>query len=351
MTGDDTGLNGILLIDKPGLVTHGPTAAPPAASTQADARSLLTSHDVVQQVRRAGRQRRIGHTGTLDPMASGLLVLCLGWATRLVEYYQGHAKGYRAEITLGFATDTYDVLGEVTERLPVPRLAENEIEEALAGLRGSVMQTPPVYSALKQGGESIHYKARRGEDVTVAPRAVEFHEISLIEFARPDRIVIDIRCSAGAYIRSLAVDLGRLLGTAATLTALRRTAAGPFGIAEAITLDQVVAAGNDGGLAHLLLPPGARLDLPAFTADEDVLARLGHGQAVRAAELREVALTVPAAAVEGVAPSRAAQAGDVSGHTAQIRGAANELLGILRSVTIASNASGSTGWRADKWFS
>jgi tRNA pseudouridine55 synthase len=322
-------MNGLLLVDKPGLASPAPEITPD------DARAYPTSHDVVQQVRRASHQRRIGHTGTLDPMASGLLVLCLGRATRLVEYYQGHPKRYRAEITLGYATDTYDALGTITQRLPVPALSTESIEQALAPMRGEVMQTPPVYAALKQGGESIHYKARRGEEVTVKARAVTFHALTLIAFNAPDRIVLDIHCSAGAYIRSLAVDLGHALGTAATLTSLRRTAAGPFGVDEAHTPAQIAAAAAAGTLPNLLLSPGARLDLPVYTALDDVIRRLGHGQVVQADELRAAAPPDSEAALPSIA---------------QVRSADGLLLGIIRHSAQSTSAAGSTGWRAEKWF-
>jgi len=148
----DGALSGLLVIDKPGL------DGDVANSAGID---LPTSHDVVQRVRRWSRQRRIGHTGTLDPMASGVLVLCLGNATRLVEYYQGHDKEYTACVTLGSTTDTYDRLGEVTARHNVGPLEPDTIEGTLDHFRGEILQRPPVYSALKQGGESLHRKARR----------------------------------------------------------------------------------------------------------------------------------------------------------------------------------------------
>ncbi len=325
MTSDDSGVNGLLLVDKPGL------AFPALDTSMPGPRSFPTSHDVVQQVRRAAKERRIGHTGTLDPMASGLLVLCLGRATRLVEYYQGHAKRYLAEVTLGYATDTYDALGAPTATMPVPALDDERIERAIASLRGPQLQTPPVYSALKQGGESIHYKARRGEDVKVEPRAVDFHEITVLAFTAPNRLTLAIHCSAGAYIRSLAYDLGHALGTVATLTGLRRTAAGPFAVAEAHTLDAISAAAADGVLANLLLPPGARLDLPIFSAADDVVARLGHGQVVSAHELL------------ALQPSAGAE-------VAQVRAADDRLLGIIRRITPPAATAAPAGWRAEKWF-
>ena len=191
-------LHGLLLVNKPGLqqlagngYLHTPhpstkvqqPLANPVTSADKEIPRLYTSHDIVQLVRRWSGQRRIGHTGTLDPMASGLMVLCLGQATRLVEYYQGHDKSYLAEITLGRATDTYDAVGQTVTTLSVPALTESAIEEVLASFQGDILQVPPIYSALKQGGESLHRKARRGEEVTVAARPVKMHQIHLL--ARP----------------------------------------------------------------------------------------------------------------------------------------------------------------------
>jgi tRNA pseudouridine55 synthase len=314
-------ITGLLLVDKPGL-TEQRQDAPSSAG-------LPTSHDVVQRVRRWSRQRRIGHTGTLDPMASGLLVLCLGWATRLVEYYQGHDKHYRAEVTLGYATDTYDALGEVTERASVPVLNIARIEAALELFRGTVAQKPPVYSALKQGGESLHYKARRGEEVVVPERAATFHAVDLLAFTAPDRLLLNVHCSAGAYIRSLAHDLGRALGTCGTLTALRRIAAGPFAVGQAHSLATIEAAATEGRLTELLLPSGTGLDLPTVTGDADVAQRLGFGQ-----------IEPLESGPHSVEDSELAQYIDANG----------TLLGIVRLVHPQGPDGAPAFWKAEKWF-
>jgi tRNA pseudouridine55 synthase len=248
------------------------------------AERLWTSHDVVARVRRLSGQRRIGHTGTLDPMASGVLVLCLGLATRLVEYYQGEDKRYYAEVVLGCATDTYDAEGMVTATAPVPPLAPSAIERALAEFRGEVWQTPPAYSAIKQEGKALYARARSGEAVTVEARPVTFHQIDLLAFAAPNRLLLAIGCSAGAYIRSLAHDLGRSLGTLGTLAVLRREAAGHFDLADAHTLEEVEAAATQGALAALLRPPGDGLPLPAVQLAPVLRRRLGQGQHVPIAQ-------------------------------------------------------------------
>ena len=239
-----------------------------------------TSHDIVQLVRRWSHQRRIGHTGTLDPMASGLLVLCLGVATRLAEYYQGHAKQYYAEVELGFATDTYDAMGAVVERLPVPDLDLGQIEAGLQQFRGDILQRPPAYSALKQEGESLHRRARRGETVEPAARPVTIQRLDLVGFEPPARLHLRLHCSAGTYVRSVAHDLGHVLGTCAHLASLRREAAGPFMLADAHALSHIRTAADAGRLAELILPVGAELGLPRLQLSSEVARRLGHGQVV-----------------------------------------------------------------------
>ena len=264
-TGDN--LHGLLLVDKAGY--------DPA---QPDAR-LWTSHDVVARARRLSGQRRIGHSGTLDPMASGLLLLCLGQATRLVEYYQGHDKRYRAVVALGTATDSYDAVGTTVAHAPVPPLSDAEIETALARFRGDIMQTPPIYSALKQEGEALYAKARRGETVEVAARPVTIHALTLVT-RTATTLTLDVHCSAGTYIRSLANDLGEALGTVAHLAELRRNAVGNFSVTSAHTLPNLEAAAEAGTLAELLLPLGVGLGLPTLPLDAATALRLSQGQRV-----------------------------------------------------------------------
>lgn len=264
-------LHGILLVDKPSQPLG------PAAGARPSVR-LPTSHDIVQQVRRWSCQRRIGHTGTLDPMASGLLVLCLGIATRLVEYYQGHDKTYEARVALGSATDTYDAIGQVVARASVPHMTEARLQDALSAFQGVLLQKPPIFSAVKQAGESLYRKARRGEAVSVEPRPVTVHAIDLLTFTPPDQISLLIRCSAGTYIRSLAHELGHALGTVAHLCGLRRLEVGPFSVGNAFTLPAIEAAANTEGLSALLLVPGSGLAMPRLMVSEEEQVRLGYGQ-------------------------------------------------------------------------
>ncbi|HMN30250.1 MAG TPA: tRNA pseudouridine(55) synthase TruB [Caldilineaceae bacterium] len=317
-------LHGLLVVDKPGLAA---AVAPPPADAPPDQR-LPTSHDVVQRVRRWSGERRIGHTGTLDPLASGVLVLCLGQATRLVEYYQGHRKQYYAEVLLGAATDTYDRLGQVTAEASVPALNDAQIEIALRPFRGSVLQSPPAYSALKQGGESVHRKARRGETVVLAPRPVTFYQLDLLEFSAPNRLCLRLVCSAGAYVRSLAHDLGQAFGTCGHLAVLRREAAGPFSLAQAHELPVIEAAARQGRLAELLLPPGFGLELPRLTVLPAEAQRLGYGQ--------KVPLGSPGELLD-----------DSATGLAQAYAANGLFLGIIRCV---DQEAGRSVWKAEKWF-
>ncbi|MEX1018575.1 MAG: tRNA pseudouridine(55) synthase TruB [Litorilinea sp.] len=328
MAKQGSNLHGILVIDKPGWDEVSP------GRTQADIR-LPTSHDLVQRVRRWSGQRRIGHTGTLDPMASGVLVLCLGLATRLVEYYQGHDKSYDAEIVLGTSTDTYDATGMVVAQGDLPPLTPTIVETALDRFRGTIQQQPPIYSALKQDGETAYRKARRGESVELATRTVTFHALELVEIIAPDRLVLRVRCSAGTYIRSLAYDLGMALGVPAHLGRLRRTAAGAFTSAQAHTPDIIEAAASAQSLGDLLLPLGTALDLPACIVDDEQARRFGFGQ--------HVELTMPNVGEPGI------DAPKIEGPVLmQACNPTGRLLGIIRRV--AGDSVHAAVWKAEKWL-
>lgn len=247
---------GLLLIDKP----SGPT-----------------SHDVVAVVRRGAREKSVGHAGTLDPLATGLLVVCLGAATRLSEYLLGHPKAYRARVRFGQTTNTYDADGEITavsDALP-ERAA---VETALPQFRGQIQQRPPAFSAIKRGGQRAYELARRGEAVELEPRPAAVFSLELTEWAPPEA-VLEVRCAAGTYIRSLAHDLGRALGCGAHLTALRRTGAGHFSVDTAVTLDELQAEFKTGAWASRLLPLDAAVpEWPAVACSADEAWRVGHGQ-------------------------------------------------------------------------
>jgi tRNA pseudouridine55 synthase len=246
-----------------------------------------TSHDVVALVRRLSGTRRIGHGGTLDPFASGVLPLFLGHATRLVEYHLADRKAYRATICFGASSSTDDLEGDL---IPVDAPAPDRpaVEAALPAFLGEIEQRPPAYSAVKVSGRRAYALARAGATVELAPRRVRIDCLELVEWdaADPSRpiAVVEVECSAGTYVRSLARDLGAALGTGAYLGALVRTASGPFSLEAAVPLDDVrttAAAGTD-ALRAMLLPADAGLDtLPVFVLSPDEVGAASRGQFIR----------------------------------------------------------------------
>ncbi|MDA0301673.1 MAG: tRNA pseudouridine(55) synthase TruB [Chloroflexi bacterium] len=245
----------------------------------------ITSFDVVRQVRRAAHMKRVGHAGTLDPLATGVLPVALGDATRLVDELVGARKRYRAEILLGRETDTYDIEGQVTEERDASGVTEDAVRAALAPFTGTIMQTPPAYSAIKRGGEPAYKAARRGDPLTLEARPVVVYDLEIIALAQEGtvaRLTLDIRCGQGFYVRSLAPDLGATLGTGGTIGALRRTQVGPFTADEAVPLDQAVARLEAGDLLGLLQPPDAVIvHLPRVSMDEDTIVRVRNGLSLR----------------------------------------------------------------------
>ena len=245
-----------------------------------------TSHDVVGLVRRLAATKRVGHGGTLDPFASGVLPVFLGRATRLVEYHLGDRKRYRATVCFGASSTTDDLEGALTPATgaaPTRRL----VEEALGRFLRPIEQRPPAYSAIKVAGRRAYAMARAGEAVELAPRSVTIHDLRIVDWnedtAGEPVAIVDVECSAGTYVRSLARDLGEAVGSAAYLGALTRTASGPFELAAAVDLDTVrAAAAKDGptAIAELLLPVDAGLDLPTVTVPAAAVVAIGRGQPV-----------------------------------------------------------------------
>jgi tRNA pseudouridine55 synthase len=224
----------------------------------------MTSHDVVGRVRRLAGQRRVGHGGTLDPPATGVLVLALGRATRLLPFLPMEPKRYLARIAFGAETDTLDASGTVTATADAAGVDEPAVRGALGGFLGPQAQVPPMVSAVKVGGERLYAKARRGESVERATRPIVVHALELVDFAAGERpeATVAVTCSGGTYVRSLAADLGRALGTLAHLAALRRTAVGRFTERDAHTLPALEALAAAGpadaaaaGLARVVLSP------------------------------------------------------------------------------------------------
>jgi tRNA pseudouridine55 synthase len=262
------GLDGILVVDKP----IGPT-----------------SHDVVGLVRRLAATKRVGHGGTLDPFASGVLPVFLGKATRVVEFHLADRKAYRATVCFGASSTTDDLEGEmVPAEVPAPDRAA--VEAALPVFTGPIQQRPPAYSAIKVAGRRAYAMARAGETVELAERSVTIHALELVSWdeTESDRpiAILDVACSAGTYIRALARDLGEHLGSAAYLGALRRTGAGSFAEAGAIALDDVRAAAANGpeGLIPLLRPIDQGLDrFPSVALTIAEIAAVARGQFVRPA--------------------------------------------------------------------
>lgn len=197
----------------------------------------FTSHDVVSQVRRLSYTRRVGHAGTLDPLATGVLLVCLGRATRLIEYLAEHPKTYETTLCLGQETDTYDAEGTIVATRAVTVTAA-DVAAALPRFRGNIQQTPPMFSAIKQDGQPLYKLARRGIEVERPARWIRIEELALLSYQLPF-ITLRVVCSTGTYIRSLAHDLGQALGCGSYVTALRRTAVGPFKVSQAVPLAEL----------------------------------------------------------------------------------------------------------------
>jgi len=268
-------MDGVLVIDKP---------------------AGMTSHDVVAQTRRILHERRIGHTGTLDPFATGVLVVLLGKATRLSQFMTGVDKEYEAIIRLGYSTDTGDRTGN-----PIPdpstkvrHWTEPEIESALQTLRGNIDQVPPMYSAKKVDGKKLYELARRGETVERKPVRVCIHEFAAI---RPEGQLIKdnldgtfdfharVSCSSGTYVRTLAEDFGKRLDVGAHLAELRRTRVGDLRVEQAITLDELKIHFGEESIGEVLVPPGAALSqLPFVHLTPEDVGRANHGREVKVAE-------------------------------------------------------------------
>lgn len=221
----------------------------------------LSSHDVIDIVRRIFKQKRVGHAGTLDPAAAGILPVALGRAARLVEYMEGADKSYRAEIAFGYATDTGDVYGEVIESVPHPTLpTEEEMRAVLARFVGEIQQRPPAYSAIKIGGQRAYDLARQGAEVEIEARTVTIHRLELVHVdAVRRRILIDVDCAKGTYIRSLCTDIGTALGLPATMHFLLRTRVGGFVLADSYTLEELAEVRETA-----LCAPDTALDLPVY---------------------------------------------------------------------------------------
>lgn len=248
--------NGIIIIDKP---------------------AGWTSMDVCAKLRGIFHEKRVGHAGTLDPMATGVLPVFLGRATRAVEFAEQTGKEYLAGLRLGLVTDTQDVTGRVLEERPVT-CAPAEVEAALAAFRGEILQVPPMYSAVKIGGKKLYELARKGREVERPPRPVTIHSLTAQGQTAPDEFTLRVRCSKGTYVRTLCHDIGQALGCGGCMSALRRTMAAGFTLEDAVTLEQVQQAEDP---AALLLPVDAYFaGRPAVTLRPDAEKRVRNGMTI-----------------------------------------------------------------------
>lgn len=244
----------------------------------------MTSHDVVARIRRAAKthfdQRiKVGHAGTLDPLATGVLVVCMGAATRLSDYVMDTTKRYSAQVRLGISTTTYDAEGEITAERDATTITREQVVESLAQFIGDIEQIPPMYSAIKQGGKKLYELAREGKTVERAGRAVHIADITLTDWAWPE-CTLDVICGAGTYIRSLAHDLGESLGCGAHLTGLTRTASGSFTLENAVMLDALLT--DPDWESRLIRPesPLIRTGWPQHSLSEAQVADLKQGRAI-----------------------------------------------------------------------
>ncbi len=252
-------MNGIILVDKP---------------------QDWTSHDVVAKLRGILRERRIGHSGTLDPLATGLLVVFVGRATRAVEFAEADSKEYVAGMRLGMSTDTQDVTGNIISECGT--LPDREtVSTAVEHFVGDIEQIPPMHSAIKIGGKKLYELARRGESVERAPRRITVSSIDIIEQCSND-YVLKIACSKGTYVRTLCNDIGEFLGCGACMSSLRRTGAGAFSVDDAHTIEYIEAAAKDGRLSQILLPVDLLFsDIPKIAVDDATVKKLKNGNIIK----------------------------------------------------------------------
>ena len=243
-----------------------------------DKPSNISSHDVVNRIRRLTGIRRVGHAGTLDPLATGVLLVCIGRATRLVEYLVGRPKWYEATIRLGQTTDSYDADGDIVAERPFSHITPADISRALMPFQGEIQQLPPMFSAIKKDGQPLYKLARQGIEIERTPRTVNIYRLELLNIDLPF-IQLRVHCSTGTYIRSLAHDLGAALGCGAHITALRRTAVGDFDLETAVSLTDLTP---EQLIAHLHPIDRAVAHLPRVDFAQPDASRLLLGQSVTA---------------------------------------------------------------------
>ncbi len=249
----------------------------------------VSSHDVIGQLRRSIGQKRIGHTGTLDPRATGLLLICLGRATKIAQFMDDHTKVYRAEITLGRSSRTMDAEGidDLMAPQPVPDLSDRQILQILVGFKGIIRQKVPAYSAVKVGGRRLYKMARKNEIFDTPEKQVEITDIKLLEVTLPV-LTIEVTCSRGTYIRSLANDIGEKIGCGAYLSNLCRLKSGRFSLDDALTLKQIELLRAAGTLKRYIVPIEKALGVPGIKVDEKFAPSVISGRSPRLHDIREV---------------------------------------------------------------
>jgi len=262
-------MNGIIVIDKP---------------------KGLSSFDIVRQVRRLYKTRRVGHAGTLDPLATGVLPVAVGWATRLVEYMMAGDKTYQATMKLGAVTDTQDSEGQVLEEKEWGHIDRAALDHAVSAFTGTIEQIPPMFSALKKDGQPLYKLARQGIEVERKPRVIQIHSLTVDQFAPPE-ITLTARCSKGTYIRTLCHDIGQALGSGAHMTALRRLACGAFDLNSSHSLDELKSIADEGGSLPLLPPAEALSDWASLPVSGQILERLQNGVAPNSTDFDVANLT------------------------------------------------------------
>ena len=252
-----------------------------------DKQEHMTSFSAVARARRITGEKKAGHAGTLDPMATGILPVLFGGATRFMEFLPVHDKGYRARIQLGMTTDTLDTTGTVLTRSGV-RVSKAQVEQALVAFRGDILQVPPMYSALSKNGVRLYELARRGEEVERQARPVTIYRLELTEFdGQTQECTLNVLCSKGTYIRSLADDLGRMLGCGAVMSGLRRTYAAGFSLKDCVTLDTLSELAQQGKLSQCMIPLERVLAAyPSLSVTQAQAVRFANGGALDADRLR-----------------------------------------------------------------
>jgi len=261
-----------------------------------------TSTDVVRKLKGVTRSKKIGHGGTLDPIATGVLPICIGSATRFAETVLLGTKSYRINVVLGSSTDTYDSTGEKTAEVKSFKVTRSQLIEALAGFTGEFLQTPPMYSALHHKGRRLYELARAGIEVERPPRSVKVLSLKLVEFEGPE-LVLDIECSHGFYARTLANDIGEKLGTHAHMTGLTRTHAGPFKIEDTVSIEDVIKLADSGDWRDLLMPIDTTLQhFGRINLDTSLVEMVRHGRPLSVSNIGDNGAHTPGERIRAYTP-------------------------------------------------